>query len=155
MAVGGLVVDRRAALENVLQLRGVENLVPARGTPDFLRQCQRGAAVTVRHPHQHGAGLRIVGADLVEGSPPLDTANITALAGANLLFELACVAATGKRLPFGFGTLIAVLASEEDEEPYFTPDRFHSGRYIFAMDPLDGSSARHRLAPCAPRHLEH
>ena len=26
--------------------------------------------------------------------------------------ELACVAATGKRLPFGFGTMIAVLASE-------------------------------------------
>ena len=35
---------------------------------------------------------------------------------------------------------VAAILSEEDEEPYFTPDRFHSGRYIFAMDPLDGSS---------------
>jgi len=35
---------------------------------------------------------------------------------------------------------VAAVASEEDEEPYFTPQRFHSGRYIFAMDPLDGSS---------------
>jgi len=35
---------------------------------------------------------------------------------------------------------VAAIASEEDEEPYFTPARFHSGRYIFCMDPLDGSS---------------
>lgn len=35
---------------------------------------------------------------------------------------------------------VGAVASEEDEEPYFTPQRFHSGRYIFAMDPLDGSS---------------
>jgi fructose-1,6-bisphosphatase I len=35
---------------------------------------------------------------------------------------------------------VAAILSEEDEEPYFTPERFHSGRYIFAMDPLDGSS---------------
>ena len=35
-------------------------------------------------------------------------------AGVNVVIqvELACVAATGKRLPFGFGTMIAVLASE-------------------------------------------
>ncbi len=35
---------------------------------------------------------------------------------------------------------VAAVLSEEDEEPYFTPERFHSGRYVFAMDPLDGSS---------------
>jgi fructose-1,6-bisphosphatase I len=35
---------------------------------------------------------------------------------------------------------VAAILSEEDEGPYFTPERFHSGRYIFAMDPLDGSS---------------
>lgn len=35
---------------------------------------------------------------------------------------------------------VAAVASEEDEAPYYTPERFHSGRYIFAMDPLDGSS---------------
>jgi len=36
-------------------------------------------------------GLHIVGADLVEVSPPFDPAGTTALAGANLLFELLCV----------------------------------------------------------------
>ncbi len=32
------------------------------------------------------------------------------------------------------------IASEEDEEPYLIPAPFYSGRYIFCMDPLDGSS---------------
>jgi len=35
---------------------------------------------------------------------------------------------------------VCAIASEEDEEPYYVPERFHSGRYVFAMDPLDGSS---------------
>jgi fructose-1,6-bisphosphatase I len=34
----------------------------------------------------------------------------------------------------------AMVVSEEDDEPTWTPDRFQSGRYIFCMDPLDGSS---------------
>ena len=34
----------------------------------------------------------------------------------------------------------AAILSEEDEAPTLTPERFHSGRYIFCMDPLDGSS---------------
>jgi len=34
----------------------------------------------------------------------------------------------------------AAIASEEDEGPFFPPKRFRSGRYIFCMDPLDGSS---------------
>ena len=34
----------------------------------------------------------------------------------------------------------AAILSEEDEDATLTPDRFHSGRYIFCMDPLDGSS---------------
>jgi len=33
-----------------------------------------------------------------------------------------------------------MFASEEDAEPYYTPERFRSGRYVFCMDPLDGSS---------------
>ena len=33
-----------------------------------------------------------------------------------------------------------MIASEEDAEPYYTPERFRSGRYVFCMDPLDGSS---------------
>ncbi len=36
--------------------------------------------------------------------------------------------------------VIAAIASEEDEEPFYPPDRFRSGRYVFCMDPLDGSS---------------
>jgi guanidinopropionase len=35
--------------------------------------------------------LNIVGADLVEVSPPFDSAGITALAGAQLMFELLCL----------------------------------------------------------------
>ena len=34
----------------------------------------------------------------------------------------------------------AAILSEEDEEATLTPARFHSGRYVFCMDPLDGSS---------------
>ena len=33
-----------------------------------------------------------------------------------------------------------MVVSEEDEEPNYTPDRFHSGRYVVTVDPLDGSS---------------
>lgn len=32
------------------------------------------------------------------------------------------------------------IVSEEDEEPFFVPERFHSGRYVVTIDPLDGSS---------------
>ncbi|MEQ1576766.1 MAG: agmatinase [Hyphomicrobium sp.] len=39
------------------------------------------------------AGLNIVGADVVEVSPPFDLGGMTAYAGATLLFELACVMA--------------------------------------------------------------
>jgi guanidinobutyrase len=37
------------------------------------------------------AGLNLVGADLVEVSPPYDTSGNTALIGANLLYEMLCV----------------------------------------------------------------
>jgi fructose-1,6-bisphosphatase I len=33
-----------------------------------------------------------------------------------------------------------LIVSEEDEDPHQIPEPFHSGRYVFAMDPLDGSS---------------
>ena len=36
-------------------------------------------------------GLNLVGADLVEVAPPYDTSGITALLGANLLYEMLCV----------------------------------------------------------------
>ena len=59
VAVGRLVVDRRAALQDVLQLHGIEDLAAACGAPDLLGQSQRGAAVAIGHPHQHGARLGI------------------------------------------------------------------------------------------------
>ncbi|XP_013778828.2 agmatinase, mitochondrial-like [Limulus polyphemus] len=45
-------------------------------------------------------GLNIVGGDLVEVSPPYDTSGNTALAGANILFELLCVLPGVKYLQF-------------------------------------------------------
>jgi arginase family enzyme len=42
----------------------------------------------------HGLrGLDIVGGDVVEVSPPFDSAGITALAGAQMMFEILCLAA--------------------------------------------------------------
>jgi guanidinopropionase len=38
-------------------------------------------------------GLDIVGGDVVEVSPPFDSAGITALAGAQMLFEILCLSA--------------------------------------------------------------
>ncbi len=38
-------------------------------------------------------GLNLIGADVVEVSPPFDVGGITAYAGATMLFELACVLA--------------------------------------------------------------
>lgn len=33
-----------------------------------------------------------------------------------------------------------MVVSEEEVEPYLVPERFHSGRYVVTVDPLDGSS---------------
>ncbi|PWR24277.1 agmatinase [Zavarzinia aquatilis] len=41
------------------------------------------------------AGLDIIGADVVEVSPPFDVSNMTSLLGATLMFELLCVIAAG------------------------------------------------------------
>ena len=40
------------------------------------------------------AGVDVVGADLVEVSPPYDMAGTTALVGANLLYEMLCILKT-------------------------------------------------------------
>ncbi len=45
------------------------------------------------------SGLKLVGADLVEVSPPFDHAEITALAGASILLDMVCLVASGKREP--------------------------------------------------------
>ena len=44
-------------------------------------------------------GLNLVGFDLVEVSPPFDSANITAILGANLVFEFLSLIAVGKSSP--------------------------------------------------------
>lgn len=41
-------------------------------------------------------GLDVIGGDVVEVSPPYDSAGITALAGATILFEILCLAADAK-----------------------------------------------------------
>lgn len=42
-------------------------------------------------------GINLVGADLVEVSPPYDHAEITALAGASLLLDMVCLVANGRK----------------------------------------------------------
>ena len=62
---------------------------PGTGTPEIGGFTAREAQEMVRLL----AGLDLVGADVVEVSPPLDPSGITALAGATMLFELLCVLA--------------------------------------------------------------
>jgi len=60
---------------------------PGTGTPQVGGFTSAQILELVRALH----GLNIVGADLVEVSPPYDTGEITSLLAANLLFELLCV----------------------------------------------------------------
>ena len=60
------------------------SFAPGTGTPEIGGITTREAQQMVRALH----GLDIVGADLVEVSPPLDPSGLTALTGATLLFEL-------------------------------------------------------------------
>jgi guanidinopropionase len=62
---------------------------PGTGTPEIGGATTREAQSMVRLL----SGLDIVGADLVEVSPPLDPTGVTALTGATLLYELLCVLA--------------------------------------------------------------
>ena len=62
---------------------------PGTGTPEV-------GGITTFEAQQMIRGLRgldFVGGDLVEVSPPFDAAGVTALAGADLLFQIACVVA--------------------------------------------------------------
>lgn len=63
--------------------------VPGTGSPEPGGLTMRDAQVVLRGLN----GLDIVGADMCEVSPPLDPQGITALNGANLLFELLCITA--------------------------------------------------------------
>lgn len=62
---------------------------PGTGTPEIGGVTTFLAQALVREL----AGVDIVGADVVEVSPPLDPSGITALTGATMLFELLCVTA--------------------------------------------------------------
>lgn len=65
---------------------------PGTGTPEIGGLTSLEAQLLIRGCQ----GLHIVGADMVEVSPPFDAAGNTALAGANLLFELLCVASESR-----------------------------------------------------------
>ncbi len=63
------------------------SVAPGTGTPEIGGLTGRQGLEIIRGCR----GLNIVGADLVEVSPPYDLSGNTALLGANLLFELLCV----------------------------------------------------------------
>ena len=60
---------------------------PGTGTPEIGGLSTLEAQLLVRGC----SGLDIIGADMVEVSPPFDPTGVTALAGAGILFELLCV----------------------------------------------------------------
>ena len=65
------------------------SMAPGTGTPEIGGLFTRGAQAMVRLL----ADIDIVGADVVEVSPPFDFGGMTALAGATMMFELLCVMA--------------------------------------------------------------
>ncbi len=80
---------------------------PGTGTPEIGGFTSYEAQLIVRHL----AGLNLVGADLVEVSPPYDPAGGTALVGVSIMFELLCVLA-----PAVAGRHASVSQSEEQTE---------------------------------------
>ena len=64
---------------------------PGTGTPEFAGLTSREAIRILRGLR----GLNLVGADVVEVSPPFDPCGGTALAGATIAFELLCLLAEG------------------------------------------------------------
>jgi guanidinopropionase len=65
------------------------SMAPGTGTPEAGGFSTREAQQMIRLLE----GVNIVGADVVEVSPPFDLAGMTALAGATMMFELLCVIA--------------------------------------------------------------
>jgi len=65
---------------------------PGTGTPEIGGLTSLEAQMLIRGCD----GMHIIGADLVEVAPAFDAAGNTALAGANLLFELLCVASQSR-----------------------------------------------------------
>ncbi len=65
---------------------------PGTGTPEIGGLTTLEAQLLIRGL----GGLNLVGADLVEVSPPFDHAGLTAMSAANLMFELLCVLAEAR-----------------------------------------------------------
>ena len=65
------------------------SMAPGTGTPEIGGLTTREAQAMLRGL----AGVRIVGADVVEVSPPFDVGGMTALAAATVMFELLCAIA--------------------------------------------------------------
>jgi guanidinopropionase len=65
---------------------------PGTGTPEIGGFTSREAQLLIRGLK----GLNVVGADMVEISPPWDSQQMTSLLGATLLFELLCIMAEAK-----------------------------------------------------------
>jgi guanidinopropionase len=65
---------------------------PGTGTPEIGGLTTREAQRALRLLH----GCRIIGADVVEVSPPFDPSGLTAFAGATMMFELLCAIVGGK-----------------------------------------------------------
>ena len=63
---------------------------PGTGTPEVGGFTTREALSMIRGFN----GLNLVGADVVEVSPPWDTNGMTALVGASMMYELLCLLAT-------------------------------------------------------------
>jgi guanidinopropionase len=70
---------------------------PGTGTPEVGGPNSFQALQVVREL----AGLNIIGADLVEVSPPFDTTGATAWLGVSIMFELLCVMAAGSKAATG------------------------------------------------------
>jgi len=74
----------------------IDSLDPAyavgTGTPEIGGFTTREAQAMLRGL----AGLNIIGADVVEVSPPFDPTGLTALTGATMMFELLCAIAAGR-----------------------------------------------------------
>jgi guanidinopropionase len=65
---------------------------PGTGTPEVGGFTTLEAQIMIRKLQ----GLELIGADLVEVSPPFDPSGVTALTGATILFELLCVLADAR-----------------------------------------------------------
>ena len=76
------------------------SMAPGTGTPEIGGLTTREAQRMLRRLQ----GASIIGADVVEVSPPFDPSGLTALTGATMMFELLCAIAGGKAGQHGLVT---------------------------------------------------